>query len=333
MPNQKRACTDEARCETSKFKSIASEFRRLSKRFEEYRQQDARAAHLSVDLAESTVRSGRLLVAAIDAGAFPKSMSEENGEWWDRTIGRLPGSVFTIFPDGFRWRKGEPPPGESPEFVAAASKPLDPAQLARCWTFAVGSWLVPKFPLRFRQNAAGKDWTHVLVDRETGRPVDKDGKVLRGRWFKDGKPLPYDFQHTPDLRDGNYEWKREGEPAMEHEKYDEADWLHCLRVRAEVYDDACQLLADLVEPSSDPGAHDLQIPNDLITQERACEILACSAKTVWRRIVDGTVRAYGPKGRRKVSRAEIESKRPQMLDRKPRRRNRSSRTANSKGTQ
>lgn len=84
---------------------------------------------------------------------------------------------------------------------------------------------------------------------------------------------------------------------------------------------------------TDPGAHVLQIPDDLITQERACEILACSAKTVWRRIDDGTVLAYGPKGRRKVSRAEIEGKRPQMLDRKPRRRNRSSRTANSKGTQ
>lgn len=249
MPNQKRACTDEARCETSKFKSNASAFRRLSKRFEEYRQQDARAAHLSVDLAESKVRSGRLLVEAIDAGAFPKSMSEQNGEWWDRTIGRLPGSVLTISPDGFRWRKGEPPPGENPEFVAAASKPLDPAQLARCWTFAIGSWLVPKFPSRFRHNAAGKDWTHVLVDGETGRPMDKDGKVLRGRWFKDGKPLPYDFQWAPDLRDGNYEWRLEGEPAMEHEKYDEADWLHHLRTRAEVYAEACQLLADLVERS------------------------------------------------------------------------------------
>ncbi len=249
MPNQKRACTDEARGETSEFKSIASEFRRLSTRFEEYRQQDVKAVHLSVNLGESKVRSGRLLVAAIDAGAFPKSMSQQNGEWWDRTIGRLPGSVFTISSDGFRWRKGEPPPGESPEFVAAASKPLDPGQLARCWTFAIGSWLVLKFPYRFRHNAAGKDWTHDLLDRETGRPVDKDGKVLRGRWFKDGEPLPYDFQHTPDLRDGNYEWKLEGEPAMEHEKYDEADWLDRLRARAEVYADACELLADLVERS------------------------------------------------------------------------------------
>ena len=249
MPNQRRACTDEARCETSEFKSIASEFRRLSKRFEEYRKQDAKAAHLSVNLAESHVRSGRMLVAAIDADAFPKSMSEQNRGWWDRTIGRLPGGVLTISLDGLRWRKGEPSPGERPEFIAAASKPLDPAQLARCWTFAVGSWLVPKFPSQFRQNAAGKDWTHVSLDRETGRPVDKDGKVLQGRWFKDGKPLPYDFQHSPDLRDGKYKWKLEGEPAMEHEKYDEADWLNCLRVRAEVYDDACQLLADLVERS------------------------------------------------------------------------------------
>ena len=333
MPNQKRACTDEARGEYSEFTSIASEFRRLSKRFEEYRQQDARAAHLSVNLGESKVRAGRVLVAAIDAGAFPKSMSEQNGEWWDRTIGRLPGGVFTIFRDGFRWRKGEPSPEESPEFVAAASKPLDPAQLARCWTFAIGSWLVPEFPCRFRHNAAGKDWEHVLGDRETGRPVDKDGKVLRGRWFKDGKPMPYDFQHTPDLRDGNYEWKLQGEPAMVHEKYDEADLLHLLQARAEVYAEACLQLADLVEPSSDPGPHVLQIPGDLITQERACEILACCAKTVERRIDDGTVRGYGPRGRRKVSQAEIESKRPQMLDRKPRRRNRSSRTANSKGTQ
>ena len=100
----------------------------------------------------------------------------------------------------------------------------------------------------------------------------------------------------------------------------------------------CKPLRTTAALPDDPTAarqatEDERIPDDLIRQERACEILACSAKTVMRRIDDGTVRGYGPKGGRRVSQAEIESKRLQMLDRKPRRRNRSSRTANSKGTQ
>lgn len=256
MPDMKTPCKNARSKRFATFDSLATEFQRLSDRFEDAGRQSTKPSHLSGNVGENAVRAGRLLIEAIDAGAFPESLSEQNGAWWHRASGRLPGGAFMLLPSGFRWQKGQPPPDSGPEAVAAASKPLDPEQLAICWMFAIGSWLAKQFPSRFRLNAAEKDWAHTVLDIESGRPVDSDGRLLRGRWFKDGKPLPYDFEWTSDLKDGKYAWKLEGEPASEHDSYDEADWLDLLRARAEVYADACRLLAELVVgTTAPPGSH------------------------------------------------------------------------------
>ena len=74
----------------------------------------------------------------------------------------------------------------------------------------------------------------------------------------------------------------------------------------------------LVHPS-DTGIPDRRrSPNDLISQERAAEILKCSERTIQRRIEDNTIRGYGAKGKRKVSQAELDSKAAQILKRRPR---------------
>lgn len=64
------------------------------------------------------------------------------------------------------------------------------------------------------------------------------------------------------------------------------------------------------------------IPTDLITQVQAADDLGCSERTIQRRIDDGTVRGYGPKGKRKVSQGEVEAKASQILERQPRKKKR-----------
>ena len=74
----------------------------------------------------------------------------------------------------------------------------------------------------------------------------------------------------------------------------------------------------LLHPS-DTGIPDRRrSPNDLISQERAAEILKCSERTIQRRIDDRTLTGYGAKGKRKVSQAELDSKAAQILERRPR---------------
>ena len=112
-----------------------------------------------------------LLVEPIDAGAFSQSRAKKNHAWWVRLIGRLPGSVATVY-GKVEWCEGEPPPADRSEYRVDATKPFEPDQLERCWTFAVGSWLARAFPSRFRHGAAGWDWAHVAKDA-AGQPLGK----------------------------------------------------------------------------------------------------------------------------------------------------------------
>jgi len=157
-------------------------------------------------------------MAAIDAGAFPEVSKEKNGGWWDRRSGRLP--TF----DG--------------------AGPVNAPQFALTWTVALGSWLARAFPHRFRDEAAKWDWSHIARDAE-GYPIGKDGKRVISRWYKNGKLLKRKPQRP--LPPGDYECRDSGPVARVSDFYDESDWLEQLRIRAEIYSDACLLLSDLID--------------------------------------------------------------------------------------
>jgi hypothetical protein len=206
--------------------------------------------HLKTDVGQSAIQAGRLLIRAIDADAFPKSRKKKNGDWWDRSRGRVPGGPVAVF-GSIDWAPGQPAPDRSPKYLAAVTKPSTAAQFQACWTFAIGSWLVRSFPDRFRHGAAEADWRHAVLDA-VGCPVGRDGKPLTGRWYKNGKRLPKSFEWSPDCG-GGYTWRREGEVAYEKDSYDQTDWLARLRIRAEVYADACLALADLLSDTGRRG--------------------------------------------------------------------------------
>jgi hypothetical protein len=151
-----------------------------------------------------------------------------------------------------RWKKGEPSPERAPEYLAAAAGLFDARQFAACWTFAVGSWLVRAFPDRFREHAGSWDWSHILTD-DKGHPMGTNGKRLVGQWYKNGKPLPRNFKGPRRGDVGEYEWRLTGQLVRREALYDEADRLACLRIRAEVYCDACLVLSDLIGPETASG--------------------------------------------------------------------------------
>ena len=230
---------------------------------------------MNVNVAQSKVQAGRLLVAAIDGGAFPESLCDVNGQWWDRGQGRVPGGPFAVL-GGIRWKAGDPSPFAAPDYLAAARRSWDAAQFAAVWTFAIGSWLVKAFPDRFRHGAAEYDWLHVATDRE-GYPVDKDGKRILARWYRNGRPLPRGFVWRPGLR-GKYQWRGDGQLVDREELYDESDWLAHLRIRAEVYSDACLVLAVLIGPKKDDA--DLpDLPVQYVTRSQAAAIVNRSPRT------------------------------------------------------
>jgi len=226
---------------------ICEDFRLLSARFEEYGRRAEKPKHLAIDIKEAAIRAGRLLVAAIDAGGFPKSRMKRNQEWWDRARGRVPGYFFTVL--GYvRWHEGQPSPFCAPEYLAAVTQPYQPEQFLRCWQHAVGTWLARRFPSEFRHGAERCD-SFLEARDEAGRLVGKDGKPLRRRWYRNGKPL----RRAPkSLRPGD-RCALDGEPARQWDFYDNADALARHRVRAEVYADACRVLASLLERNRSTG--------------------------------------------------------------------------------
>ena len=64
---------------------IASDLRRVGERVEKYADTVKRPGHLAVSIDHLEVQAGRLLVEAIDKGAFPESQAKRNQGWWDST--------------------------------------------------------------------------------------------------------------------------------------------------------------------------------------------------------------------------------------------------------
>ena len=86
-------------------KQISRDFMILADRFDRFAAQDVKLAHIARNVYESKIRAARLVIEAIDGGAFPESGAEENGGWWDRSCGRVPGLFLTVFTE-IRWSKG-----------------------------------------------------------------------------------------------------------------------------------------------------------------------------------------------------------------------------------
>lgn len=219
--------------------ALSKQFASLGNQFDEYARQGEKPRHIAVNLEASAPKAGRLLVAAIDAGAFPESRKSQNGGWWDRTAGRIPGGPLAV--------SNQISSDDDPDYLANVAKNFTSDQFFWCWFFAIGSWLVLSFPSRFRERAAAWDRKQAATD-ETGRPIGRDGETLRLRWSKDGKPLPDGFQPKTGRELAGCSGRLDGEIASSSDFYDESDWLAHQRVRCEVYADACRLLSDLLRP-------------------------------------------------------------------------------------
>ena len=189
---------------------VAADFYQLAGRFQEYATRAVKPSHLLVDVEQSAVRAGRLLQEAANAGTF------RTEKWWRE--GMLDGWSFSSESEQFSW----------------------------LWTFAVGS-LVKHHRPRFRDEAESWDWSHVATDEE-GRPLGEDGKPLRRRWYKNGEPRSDDFcWNRSKVEPGKYERRLDVKPAKRTDFYGGSDTLAHLRVRAEVYADACRLLAEKLD--------------------------------------------------------------------------------------
>lgn len=134
----------------------------------------------------------------------------------------------------------------------------EPERYSLLWVFNVGE-LAKEFPNRFRHNAAEWNWAHLAMDPE-GRPLGKDRKPLRARRYRNGEPLPDDWQGNETHKGERYEWRLEGELAYQHDFYDAADALAHLRIRAEVSADACRVLDDLLQDHTAERARRLKPP-------------------------------------------------------------------------
>ncbi|MHC4947207.1 MAG: hypothetical protein ACYTG1_02950 [Planctomycetota bacterium] len=245
---------------------IARGLRDVAKRYEADASRDVKPEHLGRNIHDRDVQAASLFMEAIDAGAFPEARAAVNHGWWDRRQGRLPGGPVTVYgtldetlltsaridlPNGtsvhFESDMDEAVRQEALDrYRVDAAADLRPDQLHWCWIFTVG-WLVQTRPSEFRHDAARWDWSHVLRGA-SGRPVGKDGKPLRQRWYKDGVPLPDDFRPRPGMEPGKYSIRLVSAPAHETDRHDHADSLAVLRRRAEVHGDACRLLAEMIAP-------------------------------------------------------------------------------------
>ncbi len=218
---------------------IALDFAVLAKRFAGYAQQGRKPTHLRVNLEQTAVRAGALLDEAGRAGAF-------TGDPW--------------------WRDGRSPVHPESGIGSMMQYGSDAEFHRGLWTFAIGSWLAKRYQSRFRAKAGDWDWSQIATD-EKGRPLGRDRKPIRGRWYKDGKPLRARAGLAPPYPPGTYSYRLEGTPAHVDDFYTEEDTLAHLRVRAEVYEDACRLLAELAgpraeQPDAGPGGTTSDAPDE-----------------------------------------------------------------------
>ena len=73
---------------------IAKWFRGIGARLTSNLDRVVRPEHLARHLTGYGVQAGRLVVGAIDAGAFPEFWEQQNRGWWDRNVGQVPGDVL-----------------------------------------------------------------------------------------------------------------------------------------------------------------------------------------------------------------------------------------------
>ena len=265
---------------------IAREFRALDRRFRDYASRTDKVSWLNQSAVATAMQAGRLLVCAIDAGAFPQSREETNGAWWDRAEGRVPGWFDTV-QGGLHWHKGEPPPHESPEYRRRATEEWTASQHFMCWISAVDTWLVPAFKPsgRFREDADRFNYRRIVFDKD-GHPLGRDGKPLEWRWFKGGKPMPPDFEPDFDERPFPYGGELVGDVAHRDDSYDNQDWLEHQRIRCGIYADACRLLADLVESSQSDDEGEEDTVDCLVTLNQMAPLTGLSKRTLERKVKD-----------------------------------------------
>jgi len=249
--------------------AVSKQFRAVANRLREAAQRVVKAEHLESHLSDYDTQAARLLITAIDGRAFSKERRQQNKGWWDRSIGRFPGGILAVYaqPPSALFKSGEmefngqkialhfdhtPEMAQEAErqFLTDAQKDFTSPQLRRCWVFAISSWLSKQFPTRFRADAAQWDWWHAVMDAE-GKPLNKRGRPIKGRWYVDGE-LASSISKLPDK--ANLQWKTDEAFVGTTDEYDDADWLEHQRVRAEVHADACDLLGELIEGAIDPAA-------------------------------------------------------------------------------
>jgi hypothetical protein len=207
---------------------FARSFRILAGRFRSVADRAPKKSHISSSIVNRSIQAARLLWLAICADAFPADRKDRNGAWWCVDDGRIPGGVLTLGADG-----------------AGGIKPLDindTGQCQRLWMLALAGWLVPRFPHRFQHEVPHQGFPRFK--RINGVMVDKDGMPLRVAYSYRGKPVDATLAEA-----GKARWdtcEALNAPIDVRDEFDELDWIEDLRVQADSYADACDLLADLL---------------------------------------------------------------------------------------
>lgn len=222
---------------------IVEAFRNLAQRLERCESAAVKSDHLGKNVGATMVQAGYLIIEAIDAGVFPESRKEANAGWWSRKHARIPGGPVAWY-DTIQKAFNEECRGESSSFKLDVIQQPSTQSAHGVWIHTIG-WLARSFPSRLRHQAAASNWTHIAKD-EHGRWLGKDGTPLKGNWYFNGELLPDDFKPAPGEFKPGFQWRLDGDFLYEHERFDEADHLNSQRIRAEVSQDACSLLAELI---------------------------------------------------------------------------------------
>ncbi len=218
---------------------IAADLRILSNHVHEYQRSD-RLQHFAAHVRSAQVRAVRLFIEAVDLGAFPKSRAKENHGWFDRKQAALPcGRIF------FTDQLVSAAPMALKKLAKLAMADFDDDRCHRSYPYLI-AWLRNARPNSIRKDAAEVHLDAVATDR-TGTPLGRDGKPAR--YILNGKRMP--VGHRPNVRRQKRGFTLRLEAVSESYFYDQVDWINCVRTQCEVCEDACRLLAELIEPPRD----------------------------------------------------------------------------------
>ncbi|MEK6674017.1 MAG: hypothetical protein AABZ47_00010 [Planctomycetota bacterium] len=223
-----------------RFQQIAVRFRQLINRTD-----TARIEQLRYDF-------GSYLLEA--AGALESATNAKLVSRWDSLRTVILATAHRAFPGASILVNGVSVKLKSTPryFEVLRGQKADRDRLCLLWTFCVGSYLAKEHPLRFPADAGERDWSHSRRDLSVPPFIeyfsDEEAAKL-------GVPLRTSVANEDKCVIKSWTVPEQGivkdESALGELVGDEADERHRFRLRAEVYETACEVLAELIERPCD----------------------------------------------------------------------------------